>query len=176
MTMALSGYLFFGPDIGGFSGPKPGEELFLRWIQYGVFMPRFVLHSWKPGEESTMPWLYPHLMPAVKKLFDLREEIVPYLYEEAEKARANNMPLVMPVFLKDPAYDPESDCFLCGEKMLVCPVFDEGAESVIVKLPNIDTGCGWKLRGGGKTFKKGETLTVQCLPSDLPIWFEAVNS
>ena len=33
--------LAFGPDIGGFAGPKPGEELFLRWLQYGVFLPRF---------------------------------------------------------------------------------------------------------------------------------------
>jgi hypothetical protein len=33
---------------------------------------------------------------------------------------------------------------------------------------------GWKLRGEGEIHKKGETLTVQCLPSDLPVWFEAV--
>ncbi|MCR5072370.1 MAG: hypothetical protein K6A39_00895 [Clostridiales bacterium] len=170
MTMALSGFLFFGPDIGGFSGPKPGEELFLRWIQYGIFMPRFVLHSWKPGEASTMPWLYPDLMPSVRKLFDLRERLVPYLYEEAEKAREDNMPLVLPVFMKDPSYDPESDCFFCGEKMLACPVLDEGADRITVTLP--DTGAGWKLRGEGKTYKKGEALTVQCLPTDLPVWFE----
>jgi alpha-glucosidase len=46
MTMALSGFWFFGPDIGGFAGPKPSEELFLRWLQYGVFLPRLTLHSW----------------------------------------------------------------------------------------------------------------------------------
>jgi alpha-glucosidase len=172
MTLALTGSMFFGHDIGGFSGPKPGRELFLRWIQYGIFTPRFVLHSWKPGEESTMPWLYPDLMPAVKRLFDLRESLVPYLYEEAEKARAKHMPLIMPVFLRDPEYDVESDCFLCGERILACPVFDEGAESVTVKLPNF--GGGWRLRGEGEAHKKGETLTVQCLPTDLPVWFEAV--
>ena len=170
MTMALSGFLFFGPDIGGFAGPKPDEELFLRWLQYGVFLPRFTLHSWKPGEASTMPWLYPELMPAVRWLFDLREQLIPYLVEETEKARAQDLPLLRPVFLYDKAYDPESDCFLCGEKLLACPVFDEGAEDVTVTLPHL--GGGWKLRGQGKTYPAGETLTVPCLPADLPVWFE----
>ena len=174
MTMALSGFVFFGHDIGGFYGPKPGKELFLRWLQYGLFLPRFVLHSWKPGEESTMPWLYPDLMPAVKKMFDLREKLVPYLYEEAERARVCHMPLIIPVFLKDPSYDVESDFFLCGSKILACPVFDEGITEVSVTLPDTpEAKEGWKLRGEGEIHKKGETLTVQCLPSDLPVWFEA---
>ena len=169
MTMALSGFLFFGPDIGGFAGPKPGKELFLRWLQYGVFLPRFTLHSWKPGEASTMPWLYPELLPAVRRLFALREELVPYLYGEAERARAQNLPLLRPVFLYDPAYDPESDCFLCGERLFACPVFDEDAENVTVTLPRL--GRGWALRGEGRAFAPGETLTLPCLPTDLPVWF-----
>ena len=103
MTMALSGFLFFGPDIGGFAGPQPGEELFLRWLQYGLFLPRFTLHSWKIGGASTMPWLYPALMPEVRRLFELREQLVPYLYAEAENAREERLPLIRPVFLEDPA-------------------------------------------------------------------------
>ena len=169
MTMALSGFQFFGPDIGGFAGPQPGEELFLRWLQYGVFLPRFTLHSWKPDGESTMPWLYPALMPAVRRLFDLRERLVPELYAQAEKARKENLPLLRPVFLEDPGADPESDCFLCGEKILACPVFDEGAESVSVTLPRIGA---WRLRGEGEAYRGGEALTVPCLPTDLPVWFE----
>ena len=173
MTMALSGFLFFGPDIGGFSGPQPDRELFLRWLQYGVFLPRFTLHSWKPGEASTMPWLYPDLMPAVERLFDLRERLVPVLYNETLRAREENLPLIRPVFLEDPAYDPESDCFLCGNEILACPVFDRGAESVTVTLPNI--GGGWRLRGEGEIIPCGETLSVPCLPEDLPVWFTCTD-
>ena len=170
MTMAMTGFLFFGPDIGGFAGPKPSEELFLRWLQYGVFLPRFTLHSWKPGEPSTMPWLYPDRMDAVKRLFDLRERLVPYLYDEAERCRTANEPLIRPVFLADPSYDPESDCFLCGERMLVCPAFDEGAKNVTVTLPS----GAWRLRGEGEQHPSGETLTVPCDITDLPVWFEKV--
>ena len=168
MTMALSGFLFFGPDIGGFAGPKPSGELFLRWLQYGVFLPRFTLHSWKPGNPSTMPWLYPDLLPAVRRLFDLREKLVPYLFAEAERCRAANEPLIRPVFLTDPSYDPESDCFLAGNNILVCPVFDEGAAGITVTLPQFGV---WRLRGEGEPHPSGETLTVPCGMTDLPVWF-----
>lgn len=172
MTMALSGFSFFGQDIGGFSGPKPGPELFLRWLQYGVFTPRFVLHSWKPGEPSTMPWLYPELMPAVRRLFDLRETLVPYLAEEYAHGIKNNEPLIAPVFLRFPGYDPEADCFLCGRRILACPVFDEGKTSVTVTLPE---GCDWRLRGEGDIIKGGTAAEVPCAPEDEPVWFTTEN-
>jgi len=170
MTMALSGFCFFGPDIGGFSGPKPGKELFLRWLQYGVFLPRFVLHSWKPNEESTMPWLYPDLMDTVKKIFDLRERLIPYLTEQMDRCIENNYPLITPVFLRDRDYDRGSDCFMCGEKILVCPIFDEGTEEVKVTLPKSETG--FRLRGEGELIEGGTAVTVSCTVNDLPVWFE----
>ena len=170
MTMALSGFVFFGPDVGGFSGPRPEPELFLRWLQYGVFLPRFTLHSWKPGEPSTMPWLYPERMDAVRALFALRERLVPYLCAETERCRLRHEPLLRPVFLHDPDYDPESDWFFCGERVLVCPVFDAGADAVTVTLPR----CGghWRLRGEGEPLSEGAAVTVPCRPDDLPVWFE----
>ena len=169
MTMALSGFCFFGPDIGGFAGPSPEPELFLRWLQYGLFLPRFVLHSWKPGEPSTMPWLYPQKMDAVRRLFALRERLVPYLHEQTEHCRRELLPLIRPVFLVQPDYDCESDCFFCGSSVLACPVFDRGAESVTLTLPREEKG--WQLRGVGQALPGGSRVTVPCLPEDEPVWF-----
>ena len=169
MTMALSGFSFFGADIGGFAGPRPDRELFLRWLQYGVFTPRFVLHSWKPGEQSTMPWLYPELMDEVRRLFELREKLLPYLKSEYERKRRLYEPLIRPVFLDEPGYDCESDCFFCGDEILVCPVFDRGAETVTVTLPRGEKL--WRLRGGSESFSGGASVTVPCLPTDEPVWF-----
>ena len=169
MTMSLSGFSFFGADIGGFAGPQPDEELFLRWLQYGVFQPRFVLHSWKPGAEPTMPWLYPARMDAVRRLFELREKMLPYLESQFARRRERDLPLIWPVFLAQPAYDCESDCFFCGDSVLVCPVFDRGADSVTVLLP--ENGKGWQLRGEGEPLPGGSRVTLPCLPSDLPVWF-----
>ena len=169
MTMALSGFVFFGADIGGFAGPQPEPELFLRWLQYGLFTPRFVLHSWKPGAEPTMPWLYPDRMDAVRRLFALREKLAPYLYAEQERCLRRHEPLIFPVFLRQPDYDCESDCFFCGERILACPVFDRGAEAVSVLLP--ESGRGWQLRGEGEAIPGGSRVCVPCLPEDEPVWF-----
>lgn len=169
MTMSLTGFSFFGADIDGFAGPQPDRELFLRWLQYGVFTPRFVLHSWKPGEKSTMPWLYPELMESVRHFFDLREAMLPYLQSEYERKRALYEPLIYPVFLAEPDYDCESDCFFCGDKVLVCPVFDQGADSVTVTLPRSEKY--WQLRGEGASIPGGSQVTVAYLPTDEPVWF-----
>ncbi len=169
MTMALSGYCFFGPDIGGFAGPKPSRELFLRWLQYGVFLPRFVLHSWKPEEASTMPWLYPDVMDAVKRIFDLREKLMPYLSRELERCMKEEEPLITPVFLKDAQYDRESDFFYLGERILACPVFDEGVNEIMVTLPQ--SYCGFRLRGEGSVVEGGSSVAVKCTATDLPVFF-----
>ena len=169
MTMSLSGFCFFGPDIGGFAGPKPGKELFLRWLQYGVFLPRFVLHSWKENEEATMPWLYPDLMDTVKAIFDLRETLLPYMTEQMHQCIENDMPLITPVFLRDEDYDRESDCFMCGDRILVCPVFDEGINRISIRLPK--SSRGFRLRGEGSLIKGETELEVTCTIRDLPVWF-----
>jgi alpha-glucosidase len=50
----------YGHDIGGFAGPRPNPELFVRWVQNGIFHPRFCIHSWKK-EGITEPWMYPEV-------------------------------------------------------------------------------------------------------------------
>lgn len=170
MTMSLSGFYNFGQDIGGFAGPCPSEELFMRWIQYGVFMPRFVLHSWNPDGSSNMPWLYPDLMPQVKKLFDFRERLVPYLYKELMRSVNKHEPIVYPVFLKEEGYDREADCFMCGDDILVCPVFDEGATEVTVDLPTFAEGWyyGERLLTGTQTF--------ECPYDGMPVWLKRAGA
>ncbi|MDA1020252.1 MAG: DUF4968 domain-containing protein, partial [Cyanobacteria bacterium] len=46
-SMGLSGLIHAGCDIGGFWGETPESELLLRWIQNGIFTPRFCIHSYK---------------------------------------------------------------------------------------------------------------------------------
>ncbi|MCR5311473.1 MAG: hypothetical protein K6E32_08685 [Lachnospiraceae bacterium] len=171
MTMSLSGLYNFGQDIGGFAGHKPGRELLLRWIQYGLFTPRFTLHSWNGvGEDPTMPWMYEDLIPYVKELFDLRERLIPYLYNEMFRSVNTYDPIIFPVFLKHPDYDREADCFYFGNSILACPVFDEGATEVTVDLPETDTGwyCNDKLFTG--------TVTLPCPAEGLPVWFAKAGS
>jgi alpha-glucosidase len=95
--------------------------------------------------------------------------MVPYLHSEMERSRRTHDPLIYPVFLKHPDYDPESDCFFCGDRVLACPVFDEGATAVTVTLPPAEQG--WQLRGAGEVFEGGSSVMIPCLPEDEPVWF-----
>ncbi len=163
MTSALTGFTFIGQDIGGFAGPKPSKELFLRWIAYGIFTPRFTLHSWNPDGSSTMPWLYPECKEQVKALFRLRKSLLPYLYSEAMWAAENYHPMIFPVFMRYPGFDEESDLFFCGNSILVAPIFDEGAHEVVCHLP----------RGHWYYDDKrySDSATIENLPGDLPVYF-----
>ncbi len=163
MTAALTGFTFIGQDIGGFAGEKPSKELFLRWIAYGVFTPRFTLHSWNPDGTSTMPWLYPQVKNEVISLFNLRKSLLPYLYSEAMNAVESYHPMIYPVFLKYPEYDEESDMFFCGNNILSAPIFDEGKENVTFILPS------------GYWYYKNKRITGEQSfinkPGDIPIYF-----
>jgi alpha-glucosidase len=47
----------YGHDIGGFDGDKPGPEMLVRWVQQGVFWPRFSIHSYNTDDTVTEPWM-----------------------------------------------------------------------------------------------------------------------
>ena len=47
--LSLSGFFNTGHDVGGFAGPAPEPELLVRWVQNGVFHPRFTIHSVRRG-------------------------------------------------------------------------------------------------------------------------------
>ncbi|WP_271751512.1 TIM-barrel domain-containing protein, partial [Bacillus paralicheniformis] len=57
--LRLSGIYNFGHDVGGFSGPAPEPELYVRWIQNGIMHPRFTIHSWTDDGTVNEPWLFP---------------------------------------------------------------------------------------------------------------------
>ena len=53
LGLSLSGFFNTGHDVGGFAGPAPEPELFVRWVQNGVFHPRFTIHSWNTHLDGT---------------------------------------------------------------------------------------------------------------------------
>ena len=79
--LALSGVSNSGHDVGGFAGPAPGPELFVRWVQAGILMPRFSIHSWNDDGTANEPWMYPEVLPAIGRLMALRQTLIPFLYD-----------------------------------------------------------------------------------------------
>jgi alpha-glucosidase len=145
-SMGLSGLIHCGTDIGGFYGPKVDPELFLRWIQCGVFSPRFSIHSYK--KEATEPDMFkdshPEFFKIIKKFFKIRKELLPYLKEQNLKAHQEGIPIMRPLvydFPDDTDIYEESFHYMLGDKFLVCPIFEtkdnESNKSIYLPSKNV---------------------------------------
>ena len=115
--MCLSGMGFTGSDIGGFA-EQPNGELFVRWIQLGVFHPFCRTHSsGDHGEQE--PWTFgDEITGIVKKYIELRYQLLPYLYTTFWQYASSGTPMLRPLaFLdgKDPNLIHRTNEFLCGD-------------------------------------------------------------
>ncbi len=164
LGLAVSGISNIGHDIGGFAGPAPDRELLLRWIGFGVFMPRFSIHSWNSDGSTTEPWMFPDAMDTVRALFDLRETLRPVIAEALADYRDRYVPSVRPVFYDfpdDPDAWSDTDDFMLGRDLLVAPVVEPGAENRTVRLP---LGSDWRDPRTGALHRGG---TAVALPAPL---------
>jgi alpha-glucosidase len=141
--LALSGVSNVGHDVGGFSGPRPDPELFLRWVQFGIFLPRFSIHSWNDDQSVNEPWMYPEITPYIRDLIKFRYRLIPYLYDLMWRAHRDYAPIVRPTFHDFPEDErcyAENDDILLGESLLVAAVVEPGQRARSVYLP---AGSGW---------------------------------
>tara|TARA_B100001057_G_scaffold64252_2_gene57896 strand:+ start:1066 stop:3456 length:2391 start_codon:yes stop_codon:yes gene_type:complete len=128
--LALSGYSFVGTDIGGFSGVAEGE-LFIRWLQMGVFHPFCRVHS--SGDENDQePWSFGEPYTSIaKKFIELRYQMLPYLYTVFEEHTRSGDPILRSLIYLD-ADDPEChnrvEEFGVGPSLLTCPISKPGVE------------------------------------------------
>lgn len=157
LTMSLSGLCFYGHDLGGFDGDMPSRELLLRWLQHGVFEPRFTIHSWNKDGSATMPWSYPDIGDGVRRIFAERKKLLPYLYNCAYNATEKEIPLNAPplLYYDDEELSAPNNSMMVGTDILVSFVFDENTDTVKTYLPK---GENWYL--GSKLYKGGQTVEL----------------
>ena len=143
LTMSLSGMFNVGHDVGGFAGPVPDPELLLRWVQTGIFHPRFIMNSWKADGRTNSPWLHPAVLAPIRDAIRLRYRLIPYLYTLYREAAVAGRPLLRPLFYEFPgdarALD-DTDDFMLGPSLLVAPVVDAGARRKRSYLPQGPSG------------------------------------
>lgn len=135
--MALSGMSFIGTDIGGFA-EQPTGELFVRWIQLGIFHPFCRVHS--SGDHGDQePWAFDeNVTDITRKFIELRYKLLPYLYTAFRQYVIEGTPMIKSLFL----YDQEdhqtyyrTDEFLFGDHILVCPILEANARGRRMYIP-----------------------------------------
>ena len=157
LGMSLSGVANQGCDIGGFYGPSPEAELMVRWIQNGIFQPRFSIHSTNTDNTVTEPWMYGDCTDYIREAIGLRYQLSPYLYSLMERAHETGLPIMEPMcsaFQKDVKCYEEGVDFMLGDSLLVANVVEKGAVSRKVYLPEGETFYDFYTRSayeGGRT-------------------------
>ena len=124
LSLGLCGFTFYSHDIGGFV-KRPSEFLYRRWLAFGVFTSHMRCHGAPPRE----PWEYgDDFLQYFREIMELREELMPYILEQAEISCKNGFPMMRTLFFEEPE-DPGAwlidDEYFFGDQLLVAPLFDE---------------------------------------------------
>jgi len=126
----LSGVPFWSNDIGGFKG-TPTEELYIRWVQFGMFCSHSRCHGNSPRE----PWFFGDRALKIFKFYaKLRYRLIPYIYSYAYIAHQTGLPIMRAMVLEyqdDPnTYDKDLQ-YLFGREFLVAPIYNKSLKRFI---------------------------------------------
>ncbi|HAT4362623.1 TPA: DUF4968 domain-containing protein [Clostridium perfringens] len=136
-NLGISGFSFVGNDVSGF-GLDSSEELFIRWMEMGPFIPIFRNHS-NMYTRRQEPWAFgPRAEKIAKKSIELRYELLPYIYDLYYISHKEGLPIFRPMIMeyeKDMNLLNIREQFMLGENMLVAPVLYERERSKTVYLP-----------------------------------------
>jgi alpha-glucosidase len=172
-TAANVGYAYWSHDIGGHM-PGPIEpELYLRWIQFGIFSPILRTHTTKNPDSERRIWAYPQpYSDLMRDAFVLRYALQPYIYTEARRTYDTGVAFLHPLYYDSPealeAYDAKDE-YMFGDNVLVAPISQPtGKDSQLVKrsvwLPEgnwIEWDTGARLTGPASTER---TFSIRQIP------------
>ena len=205
LSFSLTGNPNFNTDIGGFfcgayntRGPASAprnpqyQELYVRWMQYGLFCPVFRSHGadapreiWHFGKQGEPVY------DAIEATIRLRYRLLPYLYSTAWQVTTGNESYLRPLF-SDFAQDRNvwdmTDEFMFGRSILAAPVLDpQYTEEKVVRgevnavdwtatktaQKYLPKGVAWYDFWTGKRYTGGQTLNVKTPLNRVPMFVRA---
>lgn len=134
LSLGLCGFSFWSHDIGGFVQKSP-EELYKRWLAFGIFTSHSRCHGQPPKE----PWEYgSKFMDDFRRIIEVKYRLMPYIYAQAKQCSDKGFPMMRTLFFEypdDPAAWLIEDEYMFGEDILVAPFMEEGTLKRNVYLP-----------------------------------------
>ncbi|MEA4812106.1 MAG: glycoside hydrolase family 31 protein [Anaerolineaceae bacterium] len=107
-------------DIGGHCEGVENDELYLRWVQYGVFSPIMRLHSTNNRYCERLPWKHGlDVEEAARQAMQFRHRLIPLLYTAAWQNTLTGQPPILPLYYRWPeepsAYAAKQSYLFCGQ-------------------------------------------------------------
>lgn len=168
-----AGYCWWSHDIGGHMGGYKEDELYVRFLQFGVFSPINRLHSSNSDTFTKEPWAYANGTGLIaEEYLRLRHRMIPFLYSASVEVTENGTALIEPMYYEWP---DEKEAYLCpnqylfGGQMIVAPVTTkseaEGMAKVDVWLPQ----GRWTDFFTGDEYVGGQKITMVRWLEQIPV-------
>ncbi len=190
-TAANIGYTWWSHDIGGHTGGTKEEELYLRWVQFGVFSPINRLHSTSNEFTGKEPWKCSMEVENISSEFlRFRHKMLPYLYTASYHTQKEGIALCEPLYYsykEKEAYAYPNE-YVFGGSLLVAPICKKRSDKSLlagaeVYLPEkkryTDIFTGRIYRGGSrfKAFRSLDSIPVFAKEGTiLPLYRDIDNS
>lgn len=161
----------------------PGyRELYVRWLEFGVFLPMFRSHGtdtpreiWHFGEPGGM------FYDAIEQNIRLRYRLLPYIYSLAGAVHLQGATMMRSLlfdFADDKKVRGITDEYMFGPSLLVCPVTEpmyyEAGSRPIEREKRRDcylpAGCGWVDFWSGEYYEGGRTVSADAPLERIPVF------
>ena len=129
LTSANIGGPFYAHDIGGTYKGTENNELYIRFVQLGVFSPIFKFGSEIGKYYHRQPWKWSFKTYKIcKDYINLRYRLIPYLYSEAYKYHKYGKLMIEPVYYKYSRYYDDdnyrNEYYFCSD-FFVAPIVSQ---------------------------------------------------
>lgn len=179
-SAANIGVSWLSHAIGGYSGGIEDDELYLRYIQFGVFNPIFILSSDEGKYYKREPWKWNQLiLNVIKDYMQLRNKLVPYIYSEAYNYHKCGVPIIQPLYYKYPKiYDEPNyiNQYFFGSRFMISPIVKKKNVEMnrVVQRLFIPNGV-WYDYSTGKKFKGNKYYMNFYKNEDYPIFVKEAS-
>ncbi|MGC1472870.1 MAG: TIM-barrel domain-containing protein [Psychroserpens sp.] len=167
LQMGMQGLGYMHSDLGGFAGNNLDDELYARWLQYGVFQPIYRPHA-QEDVASEPVFRSDNAKALAKQAIELRYKMLPYNYNLMFENNQTGIPLMRPLFFEEPD-NPKlfdySEAYLWGKDILVAPILNAGQTSKEVYFPK---NSNWFDFYTDEKIEGGQTKTVQTKDNSIP--------
>lgn len=141
MNSGLCGFTIGCSDIGGYTchaSCMRTQRLVERWVEMNTFSDMVMRSHPSNMPEAYQLWESPEILAHLACFVNIHVALADYKQMLMKDAQNEGTPCTRPMLLHfrdDPKARKNISQFMCGENILMAPVFDETAESVTVYLP-----------------------------------------
>ncbi|WP_405567866.1 TIM-barrel domain-containing protein [Polaribacter sp. Asnod6-C07] len=169
LQMGMQGLGYMHSDLGGFAGANLDDNLYTRWLQYGVFQPIFRPHA-QEDVPSEPIFRSEKAKKLAKKAIELRYQLLPYNYNLAFENNQKGTPLMRPVFFEEENANlmTNSTTYLWGKDFLITPILKDSVKTKEIYFPK--TANWFNFYYNEEKIEGGQTKIVKVKEKAIPTY------